>query len=246
MKQFILLVLALLGGFIWLKAQYSEVIYDEITQSSNTTRSSEYCLRIDTKASHYFRTKTQTQRTVNENIEERNKGVIPFVSKSFSEKKITYNQTSINKIYTVSEAMPLQRWQMGHETKKVGNYLYKKATAQFRGRTYTAWYTEELPVMGGPWKFDGLPGMIMEVASNDGYLSIKARTITRKAGSLPPAPYEINFASTITWADYCKQTLALIKRWEKAIAAQGEPGDEYKVAFEMIEDIGIKEITVSK
>jgi len=246
MKRFALFTLALVCSFSWVKAQYGEVIYDEVITSTHSTRSSEFCLRIDAKASQYFRTKTQSQRTSSENVEERNKDVIPFVSKSFSDKKIIYNQASLNKIFTITEVMPLQKWKMLTETKKIGNYLCKKATTQFRGRTYTAWYTESLPFIGGPWKFDGLPGMILEVASNDGFLSIKARTTTLKVGALPAATFDINPTGAITWDEYCKQTMALVKRWEKLVAAKGDPGDEYKLSFEMIEEIGVKEATVTK
>lgn len=246
MKHLIMLTFAFLSSLACLQAQYSEVVYDEIIKASNSTRNSEYYLQIDSKASQYYRTKTQTQRTNSENLEERNKNVTPFVSKNFSDKKIIYNQASLNKVFTIAEVMPLQKWKMDTETKKIGNYLCKKATTLFRGRAYTAWYTESLPFIGGPWKFDGLPGMILEVASNDGFLSIKARTVTLKSGGMPAAPFSINTSDEINWEGYCNQTLALIKRWEKVIAAKGDPGDEFKLNFEMIEEIGIKEVTVSK
>lgn len=39
----------------------------------------------------------------------------------------------------------------------------KKATCYFRGRNYTAWYSLDFPVKYGPWKFNGLLGLIFEV-----------------------------------------------------------------------------------
>lgn len=39
----------------------------------------------------------------------------------------------------------------------------EKATTVFRGRTYEAWFTPDIPVSDGPWKFSGLPGLILEV-----------------------------------------------------------------------------------
>lgn len=50
--------------------------------------------------------------------------------------------------------------------------LYKifnctKATVAFRGREFIAWFTSEIPVTYGPWKFHGLPGLILEVHDVD-------------------------------------------------------------------------------
>lgn len=46
-------------------------------------------------------------------------------------------------------------------------YTCKMATTVFRGRTYTAWYTPKIPISDGPYKFAGLPGLILQVGSND-------------------------------------------------------------------------------
>lgn len=47
--------------------------------------------------------------------------------------------------------------------KKIDTYSCKLATTKFKGRTYFAWYSLELPISFGPYKFRGLPGLIMEV-----------------------------------------------------------------------------------
>jgi GLPGLI family protein len=62
----------------------------------------------------------------------------------------------------VTEKRPVIDWQLQPETKKIGNYEARKATAKFRGRVYTAWYTLEIPLPYGPWKLQGLPGLILE------------------------------------------------------------------------------------
>jgi len=75
-----------------------------------------------------------------------------------SKKAIIYNT------YLVYETIPVFKWDFdNNETKKIGDYICKKATTTFRGRNYIAWYTLDFPTQFVPWKFNGLPGLIMEV-----------------------------------------------------------------------------------
>jgi GLPGLI family protein len=59
-------------------------------------------------------------------------------------------------------------WTLLNEQKKLGNYMCRKATTQFRGRSFTVWFTPEIPISGGPWKLAGLPGLILDASSVDG------------------------------------------------------------------------------
>jgi hypothetical protein len=55
----------------------------------------------------------------------------------------------------------------------------KKATTNFRGRYWEAWYTEEIPIGQGPWKLCGLPGMILK-ANCPKFMLIEAISIKNK------------------------------------------------------------------
>ncbi|MCU4163594.1 GLPGLI family protein [Carboxylicivirga caseinilyticus] len=48
------------------------------------------------------------------------------------------------------------------------NYKCHKATCNFSGRYYKAWYTMELPFNNGPYKFLGLPGLIVKIEDKEG------------------------------------------------------------------------------
>ena len=65
--------------------------------------------------------------------------------------------------YIYMDELKPQAWTIGEDTTRVLNYLCQKAECNFRGRHYIAWFTAEIPVSDGPWKFFGLPGLIMEI-----------------------------------------------------------------------------------
>lgn len=54
-------------------------------------------------------------------------------------------------------------WVILNEKKTIENYNCQRAVLTFRGRKYEAWFTIEIPISLGPFKFHGLPGLILEI-----------------------------------------------------------------------------------
>ena len=78
-----------------------------------------------------------------------------------------------------SEPFPLQKWQMEKDTKMICGYKCQKATCSWRGRNYTAWFTTDIPVSAGPWKFGGLPGLIMKISDSKNEYSWEAVAVNK-------------------------------------------------------------------
>jgi GLPGLI family protein len=57
----------------------------------------------------------------------------------------------------------VQNWKLTAEKKKIKELLLQKAITNWGGRTWTAWFTTEIPFQEGPYKFHGLPGLIVEL-----------------------------------------------------------------------------------
>ncbi len=57
-------------------------------------------------------------------------------------------------------------WKLSSETKNVGNYKLQKATTNFGGRNWTAWFNSEVNLNEGPYKFRGLPGLVFEISDD--------------------------------------------------------------------------------
>jgi GLPGLI family protein len=83
----------------------------------------------------------------------------------------------LKKYFTVKESKVSFEWNILDEEKKIGSYNCKKATTIFRGRTYTVWFTNDIPIQFGPWKFNGLPGLILIAEDSEGIYKWKAKTI---------------------------------------------------------------------
>ncbi len=65
--------------------------------------------------------------------------------------------------YLMEETVPDFGWRVLDEWREVLGYRVRRAECSFRGRDYVAWFAPELPLSEGPWKFCGLPGLILEV-----------------------------------------------------------------------------------
>ena len=82
-------------------------------------------------------------------------------------------------VYQDSIAIP---WMLEDDTATVCGYPCQTATCGFRGRTWKAYYTTEIAKNDGPWKFSGLPGMILKLQDNKGEQTFTA-IVVRNADS---------------------------------------------------------------
>jgi GLPGLI family protein len=64
-------------------------------------------------------------------------------------------------IYT--ETLNGFNWQLAGETATHNGYKVQKAMTSFGGREWVAWFAPELPFNDGPYKFNGLPGLIVKL-----------------------------------------------------------------------------------
>lgn len=76
----------------------------------------------------------------------------------------------------------LFEWKLLEGDSIVCKYPCHKALTTFRGRTWTVWYTLDLPYSDGPWKFCGLPGLVLHAYDSDGYFRFNCIGIEKGDG----------------------------------------------------------------
>lgn len=75
---------------------------------------------------------------------------------------------STTAFFVYSDSVPSLEWKFSDvDTDSIMGYECRKATAEFAGRTYTAWFTPEIPLPFGPYKFGGLPGLILKIEDTE-------------------------------------------------------------------------------
>lgn len=84
------------------------------------------------------------------------------ILKDLIKKEITF-QGKIKDSYQYQEKQPEFKWKVEKDTKTILGYSCRKATVDFRGRDYVAWFTEAISSNNGSYKFEGLPGLILEL-----------------------------------------------------------------------------------
>ncbi|HKG05904.1 MAG TPA: GLPGLI family protein, partial [Pedobacter sp.] len=104
--------------------------------------------------------------------------------------------------YQYPDTLGKNGWKILDGTDTIASYTCQKALLKFRGRTYTAWFTTDIPVSDGPWKFSGLPGLILKIEDADKLFSFNLIGLTQ-----PKTPLSIQ----ISRADYLKCTRAEFK-----------------------------------
>lgn len=114
--------------------------------------------------------------------------------------EFTSQNETMGKIFLIQDTLQNYTWKLENETKYIGEYTCFKATYTKeievpksdnfsfskvesdeepemvkKEIVTTAWYTPQIPVSNGPGKFQGLPGLILEI--NDGSQTIVCTSI---------------------------------------------------------------------
>ena len=103
------------------------------------------------------------------------------IEKDFKTGTKTFNSRIGRDQYSYDEDRPME-WKILAETATIGDYKTQKAETQFAGRTWYAWFATDIPIQDGPYKFAGLPGLIVKAEDAKGDYSFDLKE-TKKIAS---------------------------------------------------------------
>ncbi len=100
--------------------------------------------------------------------------------------KYTYYDNSGLEKYVYEEPVAELGWEIGDSTKTILGYECVMASVNYHGRRWTAWFSPEIPVIAGPWKLTGLPGLILEATADGNQYSFIATGIQQTDKHITP------------------------------------------------------------
>jgi len=163
MKKIILILLFLSQNLI-AQNDYRLFVFEEITNNKTFTNS----LYISSDWS-YWEQNNDYKVERDESVSYRNSRNLfkHNLFKNIKKSEIYHNYKLLSKVFYVKDSLSNMKWNLIDSTEVVLDYKCQIAKTKFRGREYFASFTSEIAIQNGPWKFHGLPGMILKVVSDE-------------------------------------------------------------------------------
>ncbi len=109
-----------------------------------------------------------------------------YLFKSLTDGKLNYYDVNGVEKYRYEEEIPQIEWELGDSTKTILGYDCQIATGNLHGRKWTVWFTPDIPLMTGPWKLAGLPGLILEATDDSGLYTFTATGLQQTSRPMMP------------------------------------------------------------
>ncbi len=112
------------------------------------------------------------------------------ILKNYPQKKKMIVEWETFKEFIYNDVVEKKQWILEKGDTTLLGYPCKKASCTYRGITWHVWYTLNIPIPEGPWKLDGLPGLIMSAEDAQGYYSFRCKGIQQKINQ--PMRFDFN------------------------------------------------------
>ncbi|MBK7213932.1 MAG: GLPGLI family protein [Bacteroidales bacterium] len=102
--------------------------------------------------------------------------------RNFNDGRIIDMIQLLGKVYIIEDTLKPQNWKILNDIKEVAGHICMNASwyDSLKQQSVIAWFAMDMPISGGPERFCGLPGLILEVDINDGAMVITADKIELK------------------------------------------------------------------
>lgn len=125
------------------------------------------------------------------------------IYKKYDEGKIIFTERIPGMSFMYEENSADFHWQLDNESDSILGFNVQKATLRYGGRDWIAWFCPEIPLSDGPYKFCGLPGLILRVYDSRMHYMFEALSIEKNNDHDIVEPADIEYIQ-ITREDFLK------------------------------------------
>ena len=147
-------------------------------------------------------------------------GLNHFVQKNYSGQSMTIANLIALDNYIYNQKNELF-WQLSSDTLTIKNYFCNKATTTYEGRDYIAWYTTEIPISDGPYKFWGLPGLIIKIYDTENEYTFTLENFQKYTGKQYITPYQTRKTYEVSYAKFKELSKEFQKDFLKSMENRG-------------------------
>ncbi|MEY8758867.1 GLPGLI family protein [Chryseobacterium tongliaoense] len=123
-----------------------------------------------------------------------------YITKNLSENQVFKNiQTIYSEIFSIKINEKLD-WEILSEKNKIANFSVQKATVNYGGRNWIAWFATEISIQDGPYIFNGLPGLIIKISDDQNNYIFNLTEIKNGDKNV----YYRNKGSELSWEQFKK------------------------------------------
>lgn len=145
----------------------SEMMYLDINKNGSNYYSRDKYVSDSTNRAEMEKQIKSFSGSINVNRKEK-PGMVSFkVSKTYPDFTTYLFRNISSDRYKIKEDQKPE-WKILSEKQKIGEYNAQKATTSFGGREWVAWFSTDIPFQDGPYKFYGLPGLIVKIEDTTG------------------------------------------------------------------------------
>lgn len=106
-------------------------------------------------------------------------GVTFQILKNYPRDKTTFIQHIPSETYRFEEKLNQFDWEIRNDTVIIGGFKAQKAVCEFGGREWIAWFSPEIPYNDGPYKFNGLPGLILRIHDSRNFFDFEMLSVNK-------------------------------------------------------------------
>lgn len=108
-------------------------------------------------------------------------GTLYQIFKNYPKGRITYTEHIPSSTYKYEESIDMFDWILTGDTSSICGFKVYKATCDYSGRSWIAWFSPDLPYNDGPYKFNGLPGLIIKAHDTRNHYCFEMISIEKPA-----------------------------------------------------------------